>query len=173
MRETDHMERLDRMYLKEVVTRHGILVSIICDHDPRFASTFWRSLQKAMGTNLDMKFHVTIVITIASRLHHLKHFTVESVVYVFVRPRLEKLNSSGKLNLRYVGPLKVLANVRAVAYKLELPQELSRVHNMFYVSNLKKCYANESLDVSLDGLQIDDKLHFVEEPVEIIDREVK
>ncbi|GJS17355.1 putative reverse transcriptase domain-containing protein [Tanacetum coccineum] len=54
MRETDPMEKLARMYLKEVVTRHGIPVSIICDHDPRFASNFWRSLQKALGTNLDM-----------------------------------------------------------------------------------------------------------------------
>ncbi|GKC21911.1 putative reverse transcriptase domain-containing protein [Tanacetum coccineum] len=54
MRETDPMEKLARMYLKEVVTRHGIPVSIICDHDPRFASNFWRSLQKALGTSLDM-----------------------------------------------------------------------------------------------------------------------
>ncbi|GJW47448.1 putative reverse transcriptase domain-containing protein [Tanacetum coccineum] len=55
MRETDPMEKLARMYLKEVVTRHGIPVSIICDRDPRFASNFWRSLQKDLGTNLDMK----------------------------------------------------------------------------------------------------------------------
>ncbi|GJZ48698.1 putative reverse transcriptase domain-containing protein [Tanacetum coccineum] len=54
MRETDPMEKLARMYLKEVVTRHGIPVLIICDRDPRFASNFWRSLQKALGTNLDM-----------------------------------------------------------------------------------------------------------------------
>ncbi|GKE19834.1 putative reverse transcriptase domain-containing protein [Tanacetum coccineum] len=54
MRETNSMDKLARMYLKEVVTRHGILVSIICDHDPRFASNFRRSLQKALGTNLDM-----------------------------------------------------------------------------------------------------------------------
>ncbi|GJS00050.1 reverse transcriptase domain-containing protein, partial [Tanacetum coccineum] len=54
IRETDPLEKLARMYLKEVVTRHGILVSIICDRDPRFASNFWRSLQKALGTNLDM-----------------------------------------------------------------------------------------------------------------------
>ncbi|GKA43779.1 putative reverse transcriptase domain-containing protein [Tanacetum coccineum] len=54
MRETDPMEKLARMYIKEVVTRHGIHVSIICDRDPRFASNFWRSLQKALGTNLDM-----------------------------------------------------------------------------------------------------------------------
>ncbi|GJW40673.1 hypothetical protein Tco_0066518 [Tanacetum coccineum] len=80
---------------------------------------------------------------------------------------------TGKLNPRYVGPFKVLEKVGSVAYKLELPQELSRVHNTFHVSNLKKCYANEPLAVPLDGLHIDDKLYFVEEPVEIMDREVK
>ncbi|GJZ42322.1 hypothetical protein Tco_0589208, partial [Tanacetum coccineum] len=63
----------------------------------------------------------------------------------------------------------MLEKVGAVAYKLELPQELSRVHNTFHVSNLKKCYADEPLVVPLDGLHIDDKLHFVKEPVEIMD----
>ncbi|GJT75761.1 hypothetical protein Tco_1042486 [Tanacetum coccineum] len=66
-----------------------------------------------------------------------------------------------------------MLKVGSVAYKLELRQELSRVHNIFHVSNLKKCYADEPLAVLLDGLHIDDKLHFVEEPVEIMDREVK
>ncbi|GJV84152.1 putative reverse transcriptase domain-containing protein [Tanacetum coccineum] len=68
---------------------------------------------------------------------------------------------------------KVLEKVGEVAYKLELPEELSRVHNTFHVSNLKKCYADEPLAVPLDGLHFDDKLQFVEEPVEIMDREVK
>ncbi|GKC73766.1 hypothetical protein Tco_1119649 [Tanacetum coccineum] len=79
----------------------------------------------------------------------------------------------GKLNPRYVEPFKVLEKVGSVSYKLELPQELSRVHNTFHVSNLKKCYANEPLAIPLDGLHFDDKLQFVEEPVEIMDREVK
>ncbi|GKG21873.1 hypothetical protein Tco_0384468, partial [Tanacetum coccineum] len=79
----------------------------------------------------------------------------------------------GKLNPRYVGPSKVREKARSVAYKLELPQELSRIHHTFHVSNLKKCYADEPLAVSLDGLHFDDKLHFVEEPIEIIDHEVK
>ncbi|GJS12705.1 putative reverse transcriptase domain-containing protein [Tanacetum coccineum] len=78
-----------------------------------------------------------------------------------------------KLNPRYIRPFKVLEKVGSVAYKLELPEELSRVHNMFHVSNLKKCYADEPLAVPLDGLHFDDKLQFVEEPVEIMDREVK
>nr|GEZ12370.1 putative reverse transcriptase domain-containing protein [Tanacetum cinerariifolium] len=73
----------------------------------------------------------------------------------------------------YVGPFKVLERIGDVAYKLDLPEELSRVHNTFYVSNLKKCHADEPLAVPLDGLHFDDKLHFVEEPVEIVDREVK
>ncbi|GJW73131.1 putative reverse transcriptase domain-containing protein [Tanacetum coccineum] len=79
----------------------------------------------------------------------------------------------GKLNPRYVGPFKVLAKVGVVAYKLELPQELRRVQSTFHVSNLKKCYSDEPLAVLLDGLHIDDMLHFLEEPIEIIDREVK
>ncbi|GJT34995.1 hypothetical protein Tco_0925414 [Tanacetum coccineum] len=69
--------------------------------------------------------------------------------------------------------LKVLERVGDVAYKLDLLEELSRVHNTFHVSNLKKCYADEPLAVSLDGLHFDDKVHFVEEPVEIMDCEVK
>ncbi|GJX20497.1 hypothetical protein Tco_0223174 [Tanacetum coccineum] len=95
----------------------------------------------------------------------------------------------GKLNPRYVGPFKVLKKVGAIAYKgvgrfvywglynwsvvLELPQELSRVHNTFHVSNLKKCYSDDPLVVPLEGLQVDDKLHFVKEPIEIMDRKVK
>ncbi|GKA57039.1 putative reverse transcriptase domain-containing protein [Tanacetum coccineum] len=69
--------------------------------------------------------------------------------------------------------LKVLEKVGSVACKLELPQELSRVHNTFHVSNLKKCYSDDPLVVPLDGLHLDDKLHFVEKPIEIMDREVK
>nr|GEX68311.1 putative reverse transcriptase domain-containing protein [Tanacetum cinerariifolium] len=84
-----------------------------------------------------------------------------------------RLGKRGKLNPRYVEPFKVLERIRDVAYKLDLPKELSRVHNTFHVSNLKKCHADEPLAVSLDGLHFDNKLHFVEKPVEIVDSEVK
>ncbi|GJT77677.1 putative reverse transcriptase domain-containing protein [Tanacetum coccineum] len=249
MRETDFMERLPRMYLKEVVTRHGIHVSIICDRDPRFASNFWRSLQKALGTNLDMStayhpqtdgqsertiqtledmlracvidfgkgwvnhlplvdfsynnsYHASITAPPFETLYgrkcrspikqriqaardrqsscaDLKHkpmeFQVGDRVMLKVSPwkGVVCFGKRGKLNPRYVGPFKVLEKVGSVAYKLELPQELSRVHSTFHVSNLKKCYSDEPLAVLLDGIHIDDKLHFVEEPIEIMDREVK
>ncbi|GJQ92804.1 putative reverse transcriptase domain-containing protein [Tanacetum coccineum] len=227
-KETDSMERLARLYLKEVVTRHGIPVLIICHRDPRFASNFWRSLQKALGTNLDISivYHPQndrqserTIQTLKDMLHacvidfgkgwvnHLPlvefsynnsyhgsikaapfkalygqkrrsppmEFQVGDRVMLKVSPwkGVIRFGKRGKLNPRYVGPFKVLEKVSVVAYKLELPQELNRVHNTFYVSNLKKCYADEPLSVSLDGLHIDDKLHFVEEPVEIIDRKVK
>ncbi|GJX86881.1 putative reverse transcriptase domain-containing protein [Tanacetum coccineum] len=275
MRETYPMDKLARMYLKEVVMKHGIPVSIICDCDPRFASNFWKSLQKALGTSLDMStayhpqtegqsegtiqtledmllacvidfgngwvkhfplvefsydnnYHASIkaapfealygrkcrspvcwaevgqvqltgpelvqetnerIIQIKQRIqtaHDRKksyadlkckpmEFQVGDKVMLKVSPwkRVVHFGKRGKLNPRYVGPFKVLKKVGAVAYKLELPQELSRVHNTFHVSNLKKCYSDDPLVVPMGGLQVDDKLHFVEEPIEIMDREVK
>nr|GFA78055.1 putative reverse transcriptase domain-containing protein [Tanacetum cinerariifolium] len=102
-------------------------------------------------------------------------FQVEEKVMLKVLPwkGVVRFGKWGKLNPRHVRPFKVLERVGDVAYKLDLPKELSRVHNTFQVSNLKKFHADEPLVVPLDGLHFDDKLHFVEEPVEIVDREVK
>nr|GFA01474.1 putative reverse transcriptase domain-containing protein [Tanacetum cinerariifolium] len=69
-----------------------------------------------------------------------------------------RFGKRGKLNPRYVRPFKVLAKVRKVAYRLELSQELSRVHHTFHVSNMKKCYAGEPLVMPLEGIHVDDKL---------------
>ncbi|GKC19941.1 putative reverse transcriptase domain-containing protein [Tanacetum coccineum] len=82
-------------------------------------------------------------------------------------------NRRRKLNPRYIGPFKILAKVGTVAYQLELPEQLSRVHSTFHVSNLKKCFSDEPLAISLDEIQIDGKLNFIVELVEIIDQEVK
>ncbi|GJY65593.1 putative reverse transcriptase domain-containing protein [Tanacetum coccineum] len=102
-------------------------------------------------------------------------FQVRDRVMLKVSPwkGVVQFGKQGKLNPRCVGPFKVLEKVISVAYKIDLPQELSRVHSTFHVSNLKKCYSDEPLAILLDELHIDDKLHFVEEPVEIMDREVK
>nr|GEU76709.1 putative reverse transcriptase domain-containing protein [Tanacetum cinerariifolium] len=98
-------------------------------------------------------------------------FQVGDRVMLKVSPWKEviRFGKRGKLYPRYIGPSKVLAKVGTVAYILELPQQLSRVHSTSHVTNLKKCLSDESLD----EIHIDDKLHFVEEQVEIMDREVK
>nr|GEY20465.1 putative reverse transcriptase domain-containing protein [Tanacetum cinerariifolium] len=79
----------------------------------------------------------------------------------------------GKLNPWYIGPFKILEKIGPVAYKLELPKELSNVYSTFYVSNLKKCLLDESFVIPMKELQLDDKLNFVEEPIEFLDQEVK
>ncbi|GKE47896.1 hypothetical protein Tco_1479154 [Tanacetum coccineum] len=84
-----------------------------------------------------------------------------------------RFSKQGKLNPRYIRSFKILARVRTLAYRIELPEQLSRVHSTFHVSNLKKCFVDEPLAIPLDEIQIDDKLYFIEEPVEIMDREVK
>nr|GFA60278.1 putative reverse transcriptase domain-containing protein [Tanacetum cinerariifolium] len=207
------------MYLKEVVARHGIPVSIICDRDPRFTSNLWRSLQKALGTSLDMitayhpktdgsceraiqtledmlractidfekgwvnhlplvefsynnSYHASIKAAPFEALYGRK-FGDKVMLKVSPWKGVVRFGKWEKLNPKYVGPFKVLEKIRKVSYKLELPEEQSRVHHTFHVSNLKKCHADEPLAVPLDGLHFDDKLYFVEEPVEIVDREVK
>nr|GFB99904.1 putative reverse transcriptase domain-containing protein [Tanacetum cinerariifolium] len=128
------------------------------------------------------------------KLPHSRHFMVGSVDHPFVGPRRKPLEfqvddrvimkvshwkgvvrfgKRGKLNPRYIGPFKVLAKIGTVAYRPELPNQLSRVHSTFYVSNLKKCLSDEPLEISFDEVHIDDKLRFVEEPVDVMDREVK
>nr|GEW18670.1 hypothetical protein [Tanacetum cinerariifolium] len=77
----------------------------------------------------------------------------------------------GKLSLRFIGLFKVIERIRPVAYKLEFPDKLRRIHDTFYVSNLKRCFVNDDVVILLDEVQLDDKLHFVKEPVEIMDRE--
>nr|GEW35023.1 transposase, MuDR, MULE transposase domain protein [Tanacetum cinerariifolium] len=89
------------------------------------------------------------------------------------RARMTERIKSLRLDPRYIRPFKILAKVGTVAYRLELPDQLSCVHSTFHVSNLKKCLYDKPLVIPLDEIYVDDKLNFIEEPVEIMDCEVK
>ncbi|GJY00445.1 putative reverse transcriptase domain-containing protein [Tanacetum coccineum] len=198
MRETDPLEKLARMYLKKVVTRHGIPISIICDRDPRFTSNFWRSpfppshsAPEALGTNLDMStaYHSHTngqsEMTIQTLEDMLHQETTEKITQIKQRIQVARDRQKSYADLKrklmefQVGD-KVCWTINGgwkrldpLHYKLELPRRAERVSYMFHVSNLKKCYADEQLAIPLDGLHFDGKLQFVEEPVKIMDCEVK
>ncbi|GKB21931.1 hypothetical protein Tco_0855854 [Tanacetum coccineum] len=87
------------------------------------------------------------------------------------RDRMVRFGKKGKLAPRFVGPFEIIEKVGSVAYRLDLHEELNGVHDTFYVSNLKKCLVDPTLKVSLDEIRVDAKLNFVEEPVEILERE--
>ncbi|GKD04716.1 putative reverse transcriptase domain-containing protein [Tanacetum coccineum] len=106
------------------------------------------------------------------------HETTEKIIQIKKRIQAARDRQKSYANRRHK-PLEfevgdnIIAKVGTLAYRLELPEQLSRVHITFHVSNLKKCFVNEPLAISLDEIHIDDKLHFIEEPIEILDREVK
>ncbi|GJS95608.1 putative reverse transcriptase domain-containing protein [Tanacetum coccineum] len=227
-RDTDSMETLTRLYIKEIVSRHGVPISIISDHDSHFTSRFWQSMKNALGTQLDMSmaYHLETsrqsertIQTLEDMLQacvidfgkgfiyeltffrkcrspvcwtevgdvqltgpEIIHETTEKIVQIRQRLQAARDRQRSYANVRrkplefQVGDrvmLKILKRVGPVAYKLELLEELRNVHNTFHVSNLKKCLSDESLVIPIKELWLDDKLNFVEEPVEIMDREVK
>ncbi|GJT57177.1 retrotransposon protein, putative, ty3-gypsy subclass [Tanacetum coccineum] len=140
IREDYKMNRLARLYLNEIVARHGVSISIISDRDSRFTSRFWQSMQEALGTRLD----ISEVRFGRREVRHLVCWTFEDI---------EKVGH--------------------VAYRLDLPEELNGVYDTFHVSNLKKCLVDPTLQVPLDEIRVDAKLNFMEEPVEILEREFK
>jgi len=275
IRETDKFDTLARLYIKEVISKHGVPISIISDRDARFKSNFWEAFQRAMGTRLDMStafhpqtdgqtertnqtledmlracaidfggswedhlplvefsynnsYHAAIqmapfralygkvcrsplawaeigesqligpeiVVETTKVISQIKEklqlarerqkkyadvrrrpleFEVGDFVLLKVSPwkGVVRFVKRGKLGPRYIGPFKILQRVGKVAYRLELPQELSGVHDVFHICNLRKCLADPTHHVPMDEIRVDSKLNFVEEPVEILDREVK
>ncbi|GKD32019.1 putative reverse transcriptase domain-containing protein [Tanacetum coccineum] len=242
IRENDPLDKLARLYLNRIVARHGIPASIICDRDGRFTSNFWRSFQKALGTDISMStaYHPETdgqsertIQTLEDMLRacvidfgkgwvkHLPlaefsynnsyHASIKAAPYealygrkcrspicwaevgeaqltgpeliqettekiALIRQRMQAAQDRQKSYAdwkRKPMEFEVLAKVRKVFYKLELPQELIRVHLTFHVSNLKKCYADELLVMPLEEIHVDNKLQFIEEPIEIMEREIK
>ncbi|KAI3821418.1 hypothetical protein L1987_08986 [Smallanthus sonchifolius] len=102
-------------------------------------------------------------------------FQVGDLVLLKVSPwkGVIHFGKKGKLTPRYLGPFKILERIGKVAFKLDLHPSLGNVHPTFYVSNLKKCLPDENLHIPLDDVRIDETMHFVERPVEIMDREIK
>ncbi|GKA08549.1 putative reverse transcriptase domain-containing protein [Tanacetum coccineum] len=102
-------------------------------------------------------------------------FSVGDYVLLKVSPwkGVVRFGKKGKLAPRFVRPFEIVEKVGHVAYRLRLPEELNDVHDTYHVSNLKKCLADPTLQVPLDEIRVDDKLNFVEEPVEIMEREFK
>ena len=82
-----------------------------------------------------------------------------------------RFKKRGKLSPRFIGPFRILARVGKVAYKLELPEELSRIHDVFHVSQLRRCLADETRHIPTDEIELDESLTYVEEPVEIVEEE--
>ncbi|GJY57697.1 putative reverse transcriptase domain-containing protein [Tanacetum coccineum] len=275
IREDYKTEKLARIYINEIVARHGVPVSIISDRDDRFASHLWQALQKALDTKLNMSityhpetdgqsertiqtledmlracvmdfggswdthlplvefsynnsYHKSIkcapfealygrkcrspviwaevgesqligpeivqettekIVQIKERLKTARsrqksyadkrrkplEFKVGDRVLLKVSPwkGVVRFGKKGKLAPRYVGPFEIVECVGPVAYRLKLPQELSCIHDTFHVSNLKKCLAESEVQVPLEEIEIDENLRFVEEPIEIVERDVK
>ncbi|GJS04837.1 putative reverse transcriptase domain-containing protein [Tanacetum coccineum] len=275
MREDYKMDRLARLYLNEIVARHGVPISIISDRDSRFTSRFWQTMQEALGTRLDMStayhpqtdgqsertiqtledmlracvldfggswdvhlplvefsynnsYHSSVRCTSFEALYGRKcrssiiwaevkegqliglelvqettekisqikdrlkaardrqksyadkrrkplEFSVGEYVLLKVSPwkGVVRFGKKGKLAPRFVGPFEITERICPVAYRLRLPEELNGVHDTFHVSNLKKCLADPTLQVPLDEIQVDAKLNFVKEPMEILERELK
>ncbi|GJZ62039.1 putative reverse transcriptase domain-containing protein [Tanacetum coccineum] len=160
-RAKDSMKTLTRLYIKEIVSRHRVPISIISDRDSHFTSRFWQSMQNALGTQIDMStaYHPETDGQSERTIQTLKDMLRACVI------------DFGKGWERHL-PL-ILKRVGPVAYTLELPKELNNFHSTFHVSNLKKYLSDESLVILMKELWLDDKLNFVEEPIEIMDREVK
>ncbi|GKE29569.1 reverse transcriptase domain-containing protein [Tanacetum coccineum] len=242
IREDFKMGRLARLYLNEIVTMHGVPISIISNRDSRFTSRFWQSMQEALGTRLDMSttYHPQIdgqsertILTLEYMLKacvmdfggswdvHLPlvefsynnsyhssvrcapfealygrkcrspilwaekiyansrrkplEFSVGDHVLLKVSPwkGVIRFGKKGKLAPRFVGPFEITERIGPLAYRLRLPEELNGVHDSFHMLNLKKCLADPTLHVPLEEIQVDAKLNFVEELVEILEREFK
>nr|GEV30435.1 reverse transcriptase domain-containing protein [Tanacetum cinerariifolium] len=275
MKKTNSMEKLTRLYLKEIMCRHGVSFLIISDRDSHFSSRLWRSLQEALGTNLDIStayhpqtngqnerniqmledmlracvidfgsswdhqlplveysynnsYHASVKATPYEALYERKcrsrvcwsevgdsqltdpkliRDTIEKIVQIKncllvarSRPKsytdkrakplefevgdmvllkvspwkgVVRFGKHEKLSPCYIRPFKILARVGHVASTFELPEELKWIHSTFHVSNLKKYLAEGDVVIPLDEIQLDDKLHMIEESVEVVDREVK
>ncbi|KAL4585882.1 hypothetical protein LXL04_010509 [Taraxacum kok-saghyz] len=275
IKESSSAEKLAEIFVREIVTLHGVPVSIVSDRDARFTSRFWNKFQEELGTRLHFStaFHpqtdgqsertiqtledmlracaidfggnwddhlhlaefsynnsyhssidrapyealygrkcrtpvcwgevgqrvlgsTEIVLQTTEKIQMIRdrlvtarsrqksyadkrrsdlEFQVGDHVLLKVSPwkGVIRFRKRGKLGPRYIGPYKVIARVGKVAYRLELPVELSSIHNTFHVSQLRKCIVDDTAIVPLEDIQIDERLNYVEKPIAILERKIK
>ncbi|KAJ9563166.1 hypothetical protein OSB04_008326 [Centaurea solstitialis] len=161
IKEASPSEELADIYVREIVARHEVPVTVISDRDVRFTSRFWSRFHDDLGTRLHTESP--------------KEFNVGDKVLLKVSPwkGVIRFRKRGKLGPRFIGPFEILARVGKVAYRLELPPELGRIHSTFHVSQLRKCLADESALVPIDDIQVDERLNYVEKPVAVLERKTK
>ncbi|GJW91887.1 hypothetical protein Tco_0169440 [Tanacetum coccineum] len=191
------MEKLARLYIDEIVARHGVLTdgqsqrTIQTLEDMLRASPIlWVEIGESRLTGPELVQETTDKLVLikeklkAVRDHQKSYadnrrkpleFEVGDRVLLKVSPwkGVIRFGKKGKLAPRYVRPFEILERIGPVAYRLRLPKELNSVHDTFHVLNLKKCLVDANMHVPLDEIKTNKTLHFVEEPVEIMDREVK
>ncbi|GKA57999.1 putative reverse transcriptase domain-containing protein [Tanacetum coccineum] len=211
IREDYKTERLARLYISEIIARHGTQLDLSTAYHPQtdcqsehtiqtledilraYAIDFggnWDTHLPLVEFSYNNSYHTSVKCAPFEALYGRKYrqksyaenlqksleFSVGDKVLLKVSPWKGVIcfGKRSKLSPRYVGPFEgFVERVGPVAYRLRLPQELVGMHDMFHMSNLKKCLAGINLHVPLKEIKIDDKLRFVEEPIEIMDREVK
>ncbi|GJY27229.1 putative reverse transcriptase domain-containing protein [Tanacetum coccineum] len=166
MKKIDSMDKLTRQYLKEVVSRHGVPVSIISDRDSKFASYFWRSLNKSLGTQLDMRtaYHPQTDDQSERTIQTLEDM-LRAYVMDFGKGWDRHLPLVGDAQL--TGP-EIFHETTKKIIQIKKRIQAARDRQKSYVDR-----RHEPLAILLEEIQIDDKLNFIEEPIEIMDREVK
>nr|GEX92235.1 putative reverse transcriptase domain, ribonuclease H-like domain, aspartic peptidase domain protein [Tanacetum cinerariifolium] len=173
MRKDYKMDKLARLCLNEIVARHGVPILIISDREICFTTRgSWDVHLPLVEFSYNNSYHSSVRCAPFEALYGRK------CRLLTMRLRLEKkgvirFGKKGKLAPRFVVPFEIIKKVGPVDDRLDLPEELDGVHDTFHVLNLKKCFANPTLQVPLDEIQVDAKLSFVGEPVEILEREFK
>ncbi|KAJ9557882.1 hypothetical protein OSB04_012496 [Centaurea solstitialis] len=248
IKEASSSEELADIYVREIVARHGVPVTVISDRDVRFTSRFWSRFHDDLGTRLQFStpfhpqtdgqsertirtledmlracvldfggswdshlplvefsynnsFHASIGMPPYEMLYGRRcrtpvcwGETAQSRQKSYVDKRRSDLEFSvgdrvllkvslwkgvirfrkrGKLGPRFIGPFEIVAHVGKVAYRLELPPELSQIHNTFHVSQLRKYLADESAHIPIDDIQVDERLNYVERPIAVLERKTK
>nr|GEU77828.1 reverse transcriptase domain-containing protein [Tanacetum cinerariifolium] len=175
MRKYDTLEKLTRQYLKEVVSKNGVPVLIISERDGKCTSHFWKSLHIALG--LDK--HLPLVEFSYNNSYHtsIKAAPFEALYGCKCRSPIcwAEIGDSQLTGLEIIHEtaekiVQIKSRIQAVVI---FKRAMLTVHSTFHISNLKKCMSKETLAIPLDKIQVDDKLCFIEEPIEVMDHEVK